>query len=64
MRTILAIIFTTFATQASAAYHSFFQGKIMEKPTYSECTKAIEKGVEIVPKRYQQVHLQNLERTS
>lgn len=40
-------MFMIIVTPASASHHSFFQGKIKPNPTYSECTKAIEQGVEI-----------------
>ena len=45
MKTILAIIFMTFATQASSGGHSRFEGERQPNPTYSECAKAMKKGV-------------------
>ena len=45
MRTILVITFMIFATHSSGASHSRFQGEKQPNPTYSECAKAMEKGV-------------------
>ena len=35
------------ATSVSADASSFFRGEIRADPSYSECVKAIEKGVEV-----------------
>lgn len=50
MRTVLFVLLTFVATQFgtnASANSSIFKGKLKQSPTYSECVKAIEKGVVI-----------------